>query len=96
MMSDEIEKLVYTNKLLAEACKSHRNRIADLKEILMTAAVLVLTRRNNVSTEAGVFATVEAHSLLMLDTMLAEYFDLDSAEVTFENIDDLMSKIRGL
>jgi hypothetical protein len=67
-----------------------------IKEILKAAAAVVLTRRNNVSTEAGVFATVETHSLLMLDTMLAEYFDLDSAEVTFENIDDLMSKIRGL
>ena len=32
MMSDEIEKLVYTNKLLAESCKSHRNRIADLED----------------------------------------------------------------
>ena len=34
MMSDEVEKLVYTNKLLAEACTSHRKRIADLEYAL--------------------------------------------------------------
>ena len=68
----------------------------EIQEILLAAARVVLTRRNNVTIEGAWFAAVEILPLLELDTMLAEHFDLDSAEVTFENVDDLIAKIRKL
>jgi len=68
----------------------------ELKEILVQAACVVLMRHGDVSTEDGSYATVDTDSLLRLDYSLAEYFDLDSDDVTFENIDDLIAKIRKL
>lgn len=55
--------------------------MSDLKDILVAAATVVLLRRGDVD------------ALLRLDYALAEYFQLDSDDVTFENIDDLIKKI---
>lgn len=66
----------------------------DLKDILIYAAEVVLTRRGDLSTEDGNFATVDCDALIRLDKALAAHFDLDSDDVNFENIDDLLDKIR--
>lgn len=66
----------------------------EIKEILIAAAHVVLMRHGDVSTEDGSFATVDTDALLRLDYALAEHFELDSDDVTFENIDDLIAKIR--
>lgn len=68
----------------------------ELKDILIAAATVVLMRHGDVSTEDGSYATVDIDSLLRLDYALAEYFELDSDDVTFENIDDLIAKIGAL
>lgn len=67
-----------------------------LKEILIAAATVVLMRAGDVSTEDGSYATVDCDSLLRLDYALAEYFELDSDDVTNDNFDDLVSKIDAI
>jgi hypothetical protein len=65
-----------------------------IKEILIAAAHVVLMRNSDVSTEDGSFSTVDTDALLQLEYALAEHFELDSDDVTFKNIDDLILKIR--
>lgn len=69
--------------------------MSDLKDILIAAATVVLLRRGDVDTEDGSYATVDIDSLLRLDYALAEFFELDSDDVTFENIDGLIQKINS-
>jgi len=67
-----------------------------LQDILILAAQLVLTRHGDVFTEDGSFATVDTDAILELDYAMADYFCLSSDDVSFENMDDLVAKIRGL
>lgn len=68
----------------------------QLQDILILAASLVLTRGGDVSTEDGEVATVDTDTIIKLDYSLAEYFCLSSDDVSFENMDDLVAKIRAL
>ena len=67
-----------------------------IKELLITTASLVLTRKGDVDTEDGTYATVDTDTIIRLDYGLAEAFELDSDDVTFENMGMLVSRIRGL
>jgi hypothetical protein len=66
----------------------------EIKEILIAAALVVLKRHGDVSTEDGSFATVDTDALLRLDYAFAEHFELDSDDVTRENFGDLIAKIQ--
>lgn len=68
----------------------------QLQDILILAASLVLTRHSDVYTEDGLFAAVDTDTIIRLDYSLAEYFCLSSDDVCFENMDDLVAKIRAL
>lgn len=68
----------------------------EIKEILVAAANVVLLRHGDVNMDNGIFATVDTDALLRLDHALAEHFKLDSDDVTFENIDDLITKISAI
>lgn len=67
--------------------------ISDLKEIIKLAAHVVLLRHGDVSTENGNYATTDSDSMIRLDQAIADTFDLDSDDVTFENIDTLLGRI---
>lgn len=66
----------------------------EIKQILIAAAQVVLLQHGEFSTEQGSFATVDSDAILLLDSALSYHFKLDSDEVTFENIDELIAKIR--
>lgn len=66
----------------------------EIKEILIAAAHVVLMRYGDVTTGGGRFATVDADAISRLECAMAEHFELESGDVTFENIHDLIAKIR--
>lgn len=67
--------------------------ISDLKVIIELAAQVVLLRRGDISTENGSYATTDCDSIIRLDRKIADTFDLDSDDVTFENMNNLLGKI---
>lgn len=68
----------------------------DIKEILKLAAEVVLSRHGDINTEDGCFATVEIDAILRLDYAMAECFKLDTDDINYRNMDDLISKIESL
>lgn len=68
-----------------------------LKEVLILAAQVVVTRHGDVSVEGvGDLATTDINSLIQLDYALAELFELPSDDVDFDNISIIQSKLREL
>lgn len=63
-----------------------------MKEVLILAAELVISRSGGVTTEDGNFATVDDDAIIRLDCAIAQAFDLDSDDVNIEDMD----KIRNI
>ena len=68
-----------------------------LKEVLKLSLSTVISRRGDVTLHCGEsVATVDVDSLIILDYTLAQLFNLDSDDVTFENIQRAFEQIRDL
>lgn len=68
-----------------------------LKEVLKLSLCTTISRREDVTLHCGdSVATVDADSLIELDYALALLFNLDSDDITFENIQNAFEQLRNL
>lgn len=70
--------------------------MSDLKSIIKLAAQAVIFRSGDVTTEDGYYATTDCDIMINLDSTIAEYFNLDSDDVTTGNFNELICKIDSL
>lgn len=68
-----------------------------LKEVLRLSLCTTISRRGDVTLHCGEsVATVDVDSLIELDYTLAQLFNLDSDDITFENIQNAFEQLRDL
>jgi hypothetical protein len=63
-----------------------------MKEILILAAQVIVSRSGDVVTDDGIFATTDISDLLYLQMAIADAFDLDSDDVELKD----MNRIRNV
>lgn len=67
-----------------------------IKEVLTKATDLVLSRGGDVDTEDGSFATVDEDAIIVLDDAIASAFELDSDDVTVDDLPKIRAAIQAL
>ncbi len=67
-----------------------------MKDVLLYAVGIVLSRDGDVSTEDGEFATVGTDDIILLEAAIVDAFDLDSDDVTSSDILKVCATIKSL
>ena len=67
----------------------------QMKRIIELATALVLSRRGDVDTEDGGFATVDTGIIIQLECAIAEAFELNSDDVNESDVPMIMAILKS-
>lgn len=64
-----------------------------MREIIESAAIVIVSRSGDISTEDGVFATTDIDALLNLQIAIVNAFDLDNDDVELKDISKITTAL---